>query len=294
MAKNKSNWPVIVIVIIALILILGIGFSLVSISNADFDSGNIAVIPVKGTITGDPARGLLGSGSTSTSIIERIEEASEDPSIKAIIFEINSPGGSAVASEEIVNEIKNLEKPSVAWIREIGTSGAYWVASATDHVVASRMSLTGSVGVLGSYLELEGLLERYNVTYRRLVGGEYKDIGIPFKEMSEEEERLFQAKIDKLHDYFVDDVADNRNLSPKQVREIRSGIFFLGSEALELNLIDQIGGKQEATEYVEEQLNITAELKYYKEKKSLLDLFSQLNSNQGLMGMLQTGLSIQT
>jgi protease-4 len=281
-------------VIIAVVVIGAIAVGLICFSDAEFDSGTVAVIPVKGAITGDPVRGFLGSGSTSTSIVERIEEANKDPKIKAVIFEINSPGGSAVASEEIVTAVKRLDKPSVAWIREIGTSGAYWIASATDHVVASRMSLTGSIGVLGSYLEIAELLDRYNVTYRRLVGGEYKDMGAPFKKLTPQEERLFQQKIDKLHDYFVEDVAENRNLNRMQIEEVRSGLFFLGTEALELGLIDEIGGKQEAIDYVEKELNITAKLKYYKEKKSLFELLSQLNNNPGLWGVVQRGISIQT
>src|SRR3989338_6818866 len=100
------------------------------------------------------------SATASSETIKFIEKADKNPSIKAIILEINSPGGSAVASEEIANAVKKTNKTTVAWIREIGTSGAYWIASSSDHIVASRMSVTGSIGVIASYLEFEGLVDR--------------------------------------------------------------------------------------------------------------------------------------
>ena len=86
-------------------------------------------------------------------------------------------------------------------ITEIGTSGAYWIASATDKIFADKMTITGSIGVIGSYLEFAKLLERYNVTYQRLVSGRYKDIGSPFKEMNFDEKTIIQSTLYKIHNY---------------------------------------------------------------------------------------------
>src|SRR3989338_8536572 len=159
---------------IFVLLLLGIlGFIAVGIVSlfVGFDveslSGNVALIPIDGVIIGTEDSGFLFDGVTSSpEAVEFIEKAEKNPSIKAIILEINSPGGSAVASEEIANAVKKVNKTTVAWVREAGASGAYWVASASDHIVASRMSVTGSIGVIASYLEFPGLLERYNVTYQ--------------------------------------------------------------------------------------------------------------------------------
>ena len=85
----------------------------------------------------------------------------ENKDIKAIVLEINSPGGSAVASDEIASAVKKSNKPTVAVIREAGASGGYWIASSTDHIIANRMSITGSIGVISSYLEFSGLIEKY-------------------------------------------------------------------------------------------------------------------------------------
>src|SRR5690606_28986456 len=108
-------------------------------------------------------------------------------------------------------------KPSVSVIRDVGASGAYWVASATDYIVSDELSLTGSVGVLGGFFDIHGLLERYNITYERFTGGEYKDFGSPFREMSEEERVIMQSKIDMMHDFFLEDVKNLRNLSQEEL-----------------------------------------------------------------------------
>lgn len=243
-------------------------------------SGNVALIPIEGVITGSENDFLFDTSSVSTEIIELIEKADENPNIKAIIFEINSPGGSAVASEEIANAVKKVNKTTVAWIREVGASGAYWIASATDHVVANRVSITGSIGVIASYLEFPGFLERYNVTYRRLVAGKYKDIGSPFKEMTLEEQEIFQKNLDAIRDYFVSEVAKNRNLDKKEVDKIANGLFYLGIQAKELKLVDELGGKDEAIAYVEKKENIKAEIAEYKKEEGLLDLLADVFSRQ--------------
>ena len=200
--------------------------------------------------------------------------------IKAIIFEINSPGGSAVASEEIANAIKRTNKTTVAWIREVGASGGYWVASSTDYIVANRASITGYIWVIASYLEFPGLLEEYNVTYRRLVSGRYKDIGSPFKEMTEEENAIFQQTLDELRDYFVDEVAKNRNMSRKDVDKIANGLFYLGIQAKELGLVDELGSKDEVIAYIEGKEGIKADVVKYKKEETLLDVLSKVLSKQ--------------
>ncbi len=239
-------------------------------------SGNIALLKINGVITTEENGGALFGTELATSekIVKLLKKIDERKDIKAVILEINSPGGSAVASEEIGNAVKNLNKTNVAVIREYGASGAYWIASATDKIYANRMSFTGSIGVIASHLEYSGLLQDYNVTYRRLVAGKYKDAGTPFKEMTAEEQKLFQKLLDKTHDYFIKEVADNRKLPENKIRELATGFVFLGEEAKELGLIDEIGGREEAIKYLEEQLNVTAELAEIKTKPTLLDALS--------------------
>jgi len=247
-------------------------------------SGNVALIPIEGIILGtDDSEAFFESVTSSLDTVELIEKADKNPNIRAVILEINSPGGSAVASEEIANAVKKTNKTTVAWIREVGASGAYWIASSADYIVANRVSITGSIGVIASYLEFPGLLEEYNITYRRLVAGKYKDIGSPFKEMTDEEKGIFQQNLDVIRDYFVSEVAKNRKMSKKDVDKIANGLFYLGVQAKELSLIDEIGGKDEVISYIEEREDITAEVVEYKKEKTLLDILSNVFGRQSFL-----------
>ena len=162
-------------------------------SDSEPTTGNVAVIPIKGVIMIDSEDSLFATSvASSTDIVKLIEKAESDPSIEAIVFDINSPGGAPVASAEIARAIAEAEKPTVAVIREVGASGAYWAASAADHIIANEVSITGSIGVLASYLEYGDLLAEYNVSYTRFVSGEHKDMGSPYREMTNEEEEIYQ------------------------------------------------------------------------------------------------------
>ena len=190
--KKRNVWPIVLVIVVAVLLFLILAM-FAAVFGSDGFLGNVAYIPVWGTITvGGQSSFLAQEEATSEKLVKFIEDADEDPLIKAIVLDINSPGGSAVASDEIASAIKRAEKPTVAIVREVGASGGYWVASSTDHIIANRMSIVGSIGVISSYLEFARLLENYNITYQRLVAGKYKDMGTPFKELTEEEESILQ------------------------------------------------------------------------------------------------------
>ena len=283
--KGFAKWIIAILIIMLLgffsILAAGVIGLLLSIDSTDFNGGNVAKIEIDGIITTDAAESYFITGlSSSTNIVDLIQKADENPEIEAILFEINSPGGSAVASEEIASEIKKTNKTTVAWIREVGASGGYWVASACDYIVASPVSVTGSIGVISSYLEFSGFLEKYNVTYQRLVAGEYKDMGSPYKGMSRQEKILFQQKLDRIHDYFIQNVAENRGMSEEGLKEFADGQIFLGSEAFENGLIDVLGSKDEAVAIIESELNITAEIVNYEKPKTLMEILTEASASQ--------------
>ena len=267
------------------ILILVILFALSWIAASLFNTGsfgNVARIQVNGVIMPESA-GIFGAETASSSeIVGLIEQANKDSGIKAILLEINSPGGAPVASAEIADAVKKSNKTVVALIRDSGTSGAYWVASAAYKIVANPLSIVGSIGVTGSYLEYSGLLERFNITYERLVSGEYKDIGTPYKEMTDNERQSLQNTLDLMHEYFIQSVAENRNMSIESVRKLANGNIYLGMEASKNGLVDFLGGKEVAEEVVKERENIT-EIDYvnYESKKSIFDIFSQMMDSVG-------------
>ena len=275
-SKTKAIVLTVLAFLIVIFLILPITFSLFNGTKI----GNVALIPINGVITGN-GESMFGQGTISSAdIINFIEKADSDFQIQAIVIEINSPGGSAVASDEIAAAIKKVEKPVIALIREVGASGGYWVASATDHVIANRMSITGSIGVISSYLEFSGLMKEYGVGYERLVAGKYKDMGSPFKKLNQEEENLLQGKIDKIHDYFVREIANNRELSESDVKKMATGEFFLGVEAFDNGLVDQLGDKDSAKDYLMETYELKeVDFVVYQRKVGFLDIIAGVMSN---------------
>lgn len=281
MKQQKSSWWYIFKVIIGLaILSFFLSIILSIFIGEDFESfdGNVAIIDITGPIMIESDAFLFEDFTSSDDITRLIRKAEKDSRIKGIVFRINSPGGSAVASEEIANEIKKTNKTTVAWIREIGTSGAYWVASSSEHIITSRMSITGSIGVIASYLGFSGFLQEHNVSYERLVSGHLKDIGSPFKQMTEEERILFQKSLDSIRNYFIEAVAENRNLSKKEVEKIATGQFYLGIEAKGLGLVDELGGREEVINYIEKQIGEDVNFVKYESKKGLLSSLGELMS----------------
>lgn len=228
-----------------------------TIESIRFSSADkIAIVPITGPI-GVPSSFLTEQGVSSSEIIAQLESIEEDVTVKAVILEINSPGGSALSSKEIADKVDSLDIPTIAWIREVGASGAYWIAASSDYIVADELSITGSIGVIGSYLQFEELFQEYGIEYEQLIAGKYKDAGSPFRELTPVERNLLQQKLDLIHEIFIKDIAEYRNLSIEEVRKSATGMFYLGLEAKELGLIDILGGKKEAIGLAEEQGGIT-------------------------------------
>lgn len=284
----KANNPVLIkwlfaaglLIMLAIFSVFLAGVLALFFGNDGILPGNVAVIAIKGVLVVDKSGSLFTKGeASSTDIVKLIKEAEKDENIKAIIFDINSPGGSPVASAEIADQIKKSNKTTIAVIREVGASGSYWVASACNKIYANKNAMVGSIGVIGSYVEYAGLMDRYNLTYRRLVAGPHKDTGTPFKKLGAEEERLLQSKIDILYSNFVNEVAVNRKMNVTKVETLADGFVYLGDEALGLGLIDSIGGMDEAKDFVGEKLNITVDAVEYKRKPGLMDLLGEAVSD---------------
>lgn len=298
--KSKAL-PVVIFIFVGLLvigffmfLVLGLLLAPFSTSTTSSGTGNILVIPIHGEITTTGAGSIFYRGVSSTSIISLLEEAENNNRIHGVVLEIDSPGGTPVASHEVVKAVKDFSKPSVAVIRETGASGAYWIASATDHIISDELSLTGSVGVMAGFLNFHGFLRDYNITYEQLSGGEYKDAGSPFREMTSAERDELIAKVSLMHEFFAGDVANNRGLNEEQREEVMTGIFFLGLEAMNLGLVDEFGGEKEAKEYFERVLERDVELFRKPRRTGFMDAFLGLtnifsfNALQGAV-MLESG-----
>ncbi len=282
----KSNkWLAILLTVLAVIFICFVLLPF-SLSMFSTETGNVALIPIEGPITGNGDSYLGESTASSKTIVSFIEAAEENDDIEVIVLEINSPGGSAVASDEIATAVKKAKKPVVSLIREVGASGGYWIASALDYIVANRMSITGSIGVISSYIEFSELMDKYGVNYQRMVAGEKKDLGSPFRELNSEDEKLLQNKLDKIHQFFIEEIAENRGLTISEVKALATGEFYLGIEALDLGLVDLLGNKDTLEDYVraEYSLEEIGYLVYQKEVNifsALFGVFEEMSFNIG-------------
>ena len=187
---------------------------------------------------------LEGLLITSEHAVEELNGYAEDSSIKAIVLRIDSPGGGVVVSQEIYNAVKNARKAGKKVVASMGTvaaSGGYYVAAAADKIVANPGTLTGSIGVKMEFANIEKLLEKIGVRGVVVKAGEYKDVGSPFRDMSEPEKKILQDVIDDVHSQFIKAVAEGRNMQEADVRAIADGRIFTGRQALDLKLVDQLG-----------------------------------------------------
>ena len=275
MGKIKT----ILTVVIVLYLIALVSSKLLSSNfQQEIVSNGIAIIKIDGTIVPTASNSIFGQGLIdSDSILESLKKAEKNSGIKAIILEINSGGGAVVSSKEIADKVASIEKPTVALIREVGASGAYWIASATDVIVADELSITGSISVVASYLEFSGLLDKYNITYESLTTGKYKDMGSPYKELRNDERNLLLKKLNIIQERFIADIARNRNLEVTEVRRLATGMIFLGIEAKELGLVDELGNRETAIAKAKELANLKkGNVVEYVKKPSLLNIFDKL------------------
>lgn len=216
---------------------------------------NVARVPVHGIITsaGDGFQELLGLGmlSSADDFMAAIETAESDEYLDAIVIDIDSPGGTPVGGDEMMAALLAAEKPVVAVVRDLGASAAYWAAAGADHIIASPVSNVGSIGVTMSYLETASSTEIEGSRWVDLSSGFYKDAGNPERPLSEIEEEHFQEQVDVVHDYMVQRIADARgSLSVEQVRQLADGRAYVGVEALELGLVDALGGFDEARTWI--------------------------------------------
>ena len=199
----------------------------------------VGVIPIEGMMT------------DSRKVLSQIKSFREQEGIKAIVLRINSPGGAVGPAQEIYREIRKTaeEKKVVASLGGVAASGGYYVASATDGIMANPGTVTGSIGVIMAYTNFQDLLEKIGLRPVIIKSGKYKDMGSPMREMSDKERALLQEFTDTVHTQFIEAVARGRKKSSQSVREIADGRIFSGQTAQEYGLVDRLGNLQDAIDW---------------------------------------------
>ncbi|MGB9201461.1 signal peptide peptidase SppA [Methanobacterium sp.] len=230
------------IIISLLLLTLFTVIGGVSTLNSAPNGDTVAVIPLQGEI---------GYGSTNSSdsvvtpdmIQNSISQAESDSSVSSIVIDVNSPGGSPVASEEIMNTIKSSKKPVVVWISDVGASGAYLASSSADKIIASPSSMVGSIGVIMQITDLSKYYQENGINISSIKAGQYKDMGADYQPLTTTERNMLQGMVNQDYDHFIDIVSTNRNLSKNYTESIAQGKIYTGTQAKKLKLVDETGGK---------------------------------------------------
>jgi len=252
--KSRGVFLLIVVVVLCILFIAAVAVVFVGglkVSQFPVLGQKVAVIPIKGEITAEGcSASLFGSSACANAaeIKELLKSADRDNSIRAVVLDINSGGGSVVPSRELAYAVRAMKKPVVACIGESGASGAYYIASAADYIVADRDSMTGSIGVIMTLQHMYGLYDKLGINVTVIKSGRVKDIGSPYREMTDEEKAELTGMVNEIYEDFVSDVAKNRNLSVEYVRNISDGSIYLGRDALKLGLVDSLGNMDDAVQ----------------------------------------------
>jgi protease IV len=250
----------------------------------------MATLGEEGLPTGGPKvavveiEGIIVDGAAA---VRELREHTDNPSIKAVVLRVNSPGGVVAPTQEIfaaIQRARKAGKPVVASLGAVAASGGYYVAVAADRIYANPGTLTGSIGVVMQLANLEGLLKKVGVDYVVVKAGAYKDVGNFARTMSPEERKMLQALLDDVYSQFVEAVSEGRGLEKKDVLAFAEGRIYSGQQALALKMVDELGGFEEAVEAAGKLANISGrpKLVYPRKKFSFRDL---MESRLGLAGI---------
>lgn len=257
-------------VALASFLTLGLLFFLVAgiflmtglITRTEVGGHRVAVIEIYGPIANTGSFDFLGGRrATAEEIIPLIQKVNKNPQYKALLLKIDSPGGSAAGSQSIFQELmrfkKETGKPVIASLGDTATSGGYYIASAADYIMASPATLTGSIGVIIETGNFQGLYEMLGIEYEVITGGEFKDLGHHGRALTPEERNILQNLITEIYEQFIAAVVEGRGLEESIIRELATGEIFSGSQALKLQLVDELGNFQDAITVAAEMAGLT-------------------------------------
>ncbi len=198
---------------------------------------------------------------TAKDIIGLIDEADERDDVAGIVVYVDSPGGEVIASREIYERIKSSKKPTVAYLRNIATSGGYYVAAGSDYIISEPETITGSIGVRATFVSMRSLFDKIGVNYTTVKSGKHKDIGDIGRNLTDEEYQMMQKFIDEVFDEFKSSVYESRKgharFSDDSFNDVLDARIMSGREAYMRGLVDELGSEQEAYDKAAELAGIS-------------------------------------
>ena len=247
-----------------LILLVIVSILLIVMQKSISIGDRIALVRIEGMI------------ADSKDSIEEIKEYVKDPSVKAILLRIDSPGGAVAPAQEIHEEVKKAvaKKQVVVSMGSVAASGGYYIASPATKIIANPGTITGSIGVIMEIPNLEGLMNKIGVKTEVVKSGKHKDLVSTFRGIRKEDREILQRVLDNVHEQFIMAVADGRKMSPADVRKIADGRIFTGEQAIKAGLIDELGNLEDAVQVAAKLSGIKGEpvIVSKKERFSLINL----------------------
>ena len=245
--------------------------------NKEYSKNRIAIVYAVGEIDGSNKN----DGIDSEDISEDLLDIADNDKIKAVVLRINSPGGSAYGSEQIwkaVSVVKS-KKPIVVSMGDYAASGGYYIACNTDRIFAQPTTLTGSIGIFGIFPNIGGLTDKLGIKFDNVKTNKYSDFGATYRPMNTEERVILQRYINNGYELFTKRCAEGRNMNIDSLKAIAEGRIYSGTDAMQLGLVDEMGGLEEAIAFAAKKANISDyTLKYYPSVKSLIEQISDIFS----------------
>jgi protease-4 len=223
----------------------------------------VAIVPIEGVISSELAE----------KIVRQLTKYGDDPTIKAMVLRIDSPGGGVASSQEIYGAVKRSRdegKLVVASLGSLAASGGYYIACAAERIFANPGTITGSIGVIVQLANVEELLHKIGVSSTAITSGPFKDSGNPTRSLRPEERQAFQTLVDDVHHQFVEAVAEGRHLPTLEVLHIADGRIYTGRQAKEIQLVDELGTLQDAVTFTASTLGIVGKPKVVEEEREPL------------------------
>ena len=291
--RNKACLIIILIIAVGMVAIIistvkafkkGVSFlfekqSIQEISISGISKNKIAKINMIGEITSESSDFAFVNEISANEIIKQLDRAQSSIDIKAVILDINSPGGGVVASDLIYRKILQLrkEKPVIALFEDTAASGAYYIASAANYIVAHPDSITGSIGVIMTLPDLQELYEKkLGIKFNVIKSGTFKDIGSNSRSLKNSEREILQGLIDEAYDHFISAIAVGRSMNKSKIKKLADGRVYSGTQAQKNGLVDALGILDDAVKKAKDLANISDYqlIEYQKPFNGLQDLLN--------------------
>lgn len=275
---NKKSRKLIFLLVALLLFLLAGGVSMLLPDDLALSKQRLGLVEVKGMIT------------DASETIRQISKFRKDHGIKGVVLRIDSPGGAVAPSQEIYTEVLKLksQKKVFASMGSVAASGGYYIASAADQIIANPGTLTGSIGVIMTFANVEQLMSKIGLRPETMKSGKFKDTGSPTRPMTPEERKLLQSVVDNVYSQFVDAVAKGRKMEYDKVKELADGRIYTGKQAFDLKLVDRLGSLEDTISLLGKAVGIEGEPKVVQEKPSrgFLDLLMEGSLPERVMGSI--------